>query len=81
MGLRFPVHISLRTSFACEVDGRGYGKYIALPILRAFYGTKRDDINSITKDEAIGVIRKCMEVLYYRVGPFTSDANHRMRAR
>ena len=45
----------------------GYAKYIALPLLRAFYGTKRDDINSITKDEAIGVIRKCMEVLYYRV--------------
>jgi len=26
-----------------------------------------DDINLITKDDAIGVIRKCMEVLYYRV--------------
>ena len=45
----------------------GYAKYIALPLLRAFYGTKGDDINSITKDEAIAVIRKCMEVLYYRV--------------
>ena len=44
----------------------GYAKYIALPLLRAFYGTKQDDINSITKEEAIGVARKCMEVLYYR---------------
>ena len=45
----------------------GYGKYIALPLLRAFYDRKQHDINSITKDEAIGLIRKCMEVLYYRV--------------
>ena len=50
-----------------ELMVSGYAKYIALPLLRAFYGTKRDDINSITKDEAIAVIRKCMEVLYYRV--------------
>ena len=44
----------------------GYAKYIALPLLRAFYGTRNDDISSITKEEAINVARKCMEVLYYR---------------
>ena len=60
---------SLRNRLSCTyaLTDSGYAKYIALPLLRAFYGTKRDDINSITKDEAIGVIRKCMEVLYYRV--------------
>ena len=72
-GLVFRVRILLRkilSQFHGGLDwltGSGYAKYIALPLLRAFYATKGDDINSITKDEALGVIRKCMEVLYYRV--------------
>jgi len=57
----------LRTFTHDGADGSGYAKYIALPILRAFYATKGDNINDITKDEAVNVIRKCMEVLYYRV--------------
>jgi ABC-type transporter lipoprotein component MlaA len=69
-GLLSQVHILLRNfTFRrfLRAYGRGYGKYIALPLFREFYARKRDDVNSITKDEAIGVIRKCMEVLYYRV--------------
>ena len=67
MELVIPVHILLRKLLVSGTNGSGYAKAIALPLLRAFYGTKGDEINSITKDEAIGVIRKCMEVLYYRV--------------
>jgi 20S proteasome alpha/beta subunit len=54
----------------CRADTvftRGYAKHIALPLLRSFYGTKGNDHTQITKDDAIGIIRKCMEVLYYRV--------------
>lgn len=51
------------------VNDSGYAKYIALPLLRAFYAKKEDNIDAITKEEAIGVVRKCMEVLYYRVRP------------
>jgi hypothetical protein len=40
---------------------------MALPILRAFYATKGDNVYDISKEEALNVIRKCMEVLYYRV--------------
>lgn len=47
--------------------GRGYAKHIALPLLRSFYTTKGNDHTRITKEEATSVIRKCMEVLYYRV--------------
>ena len=60
-------HIATYILFSERAYNSGYAKHIALPLLRAFYGSKRDDINSITKDEAIGVIHKCMEVLYYRV--------------
>jgi len=52
----------------------GYAKHIALPLLRAFYATKNDSIAAIEKEEAIGVIRKCMEVLYYRVRPHILSA-------
>jgi len=48
---------------------RGYAKQIALPLLRSFYTEKQDDYTRVMKDEAIKVIRKCMEVLYYRVSP------------
>jgi len=45
---------------------RGYAKYIALPLLRAFYASKNDDLTQITKQEALDLAKKCMEVLYYR---------------
>ena len=57
----------MTVSCTSELNDSGYAKHIALPLLRAFYRMRGDDINSITKDDAIGVIRKCMEVLYYRV--------------
>jgi 20S proteasome subunit beta 7 len=60
-------HIATYCSRMVFLMCSGFGKYIALPLLRAFYATKGDDINAITKEEALGVIRKCMEVLYYRV--------------
>jgi 20S proteasome alpha/beta subunit len=67
MRLAIQVAILLRMLLLTVVNRSGYAKLIALPMLRNFYAKKNEDISTITKEEAIDVIRKCMEVLYYRV--------------
>lgn len=57
----------LGTAFADEQIASGYGAYLALPLLRKAIDEKREKSNSkLTKDEAIDLLKKCMEVLYYR---------------
>lgn len=57
----------LGTAFADEQIASGYGAYLALPLMRKAQDDKREKFNSkLTKDEAIELLKKCMEVLYYR---------------
>lgn len=55
------------TAFADDQIASGYGAYLALPLLRKAIDEKREKSNSsLTKDEAVALLKKCMEVLYYR---------------
>ncbi|KAL4112331.1 hypothetical protein QTP88_016141 [Uroleucon formosanum] len=57
----------LGTAFVDEQIASGYGAYLALPLMRKAIDEKREKLNSkLTKDEAIDLLKKCMEVLYYR---------------
>lgn len=57
----------LGTAFVDEQIASGYGAYLALPLMRKAIDEKREKFNSkLTKDEAIDLLKKCMEVLYYR---------------
>lgn len=57
----------LGTAFADDQIASGYGAYLALPLLRKAIDEKREKSNSsLTKDEAVALLKKCMEVLYYR---------------
>lgn len=57
----------LGTAFSDEQIASGYGAYIALPLLRQAIDEKRLKSNSkLNKQEAIELLKKCMEVLYYR---------------
>lgn len=57
----------LGTAFPDEQIASGYGAYLALPLLRKAIDEKREKFNSkLTKDEAVALLKKCMEVLYYR---------------
>lgn len=57
----------LGTAFTDEHIASGYGAYLALPLMRKAIDEKREKSNSkLTKDEAIDLLKKCMEVLYYR---------------
>lgn len=57
----------LGTAFADEQIASGYGAYLALPLMRKAIDEKRETSNAkLTKDEAIDLLKKCMEVLYYR---------------
>jgi 20S proteasome subunit beta 7 len=48
------------TTYEDNEIATGYGAYMARPLLRSAY---RDDL---TKQEAEGILRKVMEVMYYR---------------
>lgn len=55
------------TAFVDEQIASGYGAYLALPLLRKTIDEKREKFNSkLTKIEAVELLKKCMEVLYYR---------------
>jgi len=55
------------TAFVDEQIASGYGAYLALPLLRKTIDEKREKFNSkLTKNEAVELLKKCMEVLYYR---------------
>lgn len=57
----------LGTAFADEQIACGYGAYLALPLLRKGIEEKLEKSNSkLNKEEAIDLLKKCMEVLYYR---------------
>lgn len=57
----------LGTAFTDEQIASGYGAYLALPLLRKAIDEKRAKCHSkLTKDEAIDLLKNCMEVLYYR---------------
>lgn len=57
----------LGTAFVDEQIASGYGAYLALPLMRKAIDDKRQNFNSkLTKDEAVDLLKKCMEVLYYR---------------
>jgi len=57
----------LGTAFSDEHIASGYGAYLALPLLRKAIDEKREKFNTkLTKDEAVALLKKCMEVLYYR---------------
>lgn len=57
----------LGTAFTDDHIASGYGAYLALPLLRKAVDDKLEKSNSkLTKDEAIELLKKCMEVLYYR---------------
>jgi 20S proteasome subunit beta 7 len=52
----------LGTAFADKIVCSGYGAYIAVPLLR----DALEKNPAPTKAEAIELVEKCMEVLYYR---------------
>ncbi|XP_066597872.1 proteasome subunit beta type-4 [Prorops nasuta] len=54
----------LGTAYTDPVIATGYGSYIAVPLLRTAYDANKE----MTKEEAIQVISKAMEVLFYRDG-------------
>lgn len=57
----------LGTAFTDDHIASGYGAYLALPLLRKAVDEKLEKSNSkLTKEEAIELLKKCMEVLYYR---------------
>ncbi|XP_025195178.1 proteasome subunit beta type-4 [Melanaphis sacchari] len=57
----------LGTAFIDDQIASGYGAYLALPLMRKAIDEKREKFNSkLTKDEAINLLKNCMEVLYYR---------------
>lgn len=52
----------LGTAYEDKIIATGYGAYIATPLLRDAL-EKNPDMNA---DEAVAILKKCMEVLYYR---------------
>jgi 20S proteasome subunit beta 7 len=55
----------LGTHFEDTTIATGYGAYIAQPILRKFVQDK-GGYENISEQEAVNVLRKCLEVLFYR---------------
>ena len=52
----------LGTAYSDPVIATGYGAYMATPILRKAYEENKD----MTKDQAIELLYKVMQVLFYR---------------
>lgn len=52
----------LGTSYTDPVIATGYGAYMATPILRKAY----EDNSQMSKEEAIELLYKVMQVLFYR---------------
>lgn len=62
-GEPFLGHVDLRgRSYTDTVVATGFGKHLALPIVRE----RISDSTKLTKSDAVELMKKCMEVLYYR---------------
>ncbi|KAL8417481.1 hypothetical protein RB594_001230 [Gaeumannomyces avenae] len=53
------------TVFSAPALASGYGSMLAIPIMRKVAATE-EDAASLTRDEAVAVVRECMKVLFYR---------------
>lgn len=64
IGLRFLAFVDLLgTTYSASTLATGFGAYIAQPILRNEVEGRED---TLTEDEALHVLEKCMRVLFYR---------------
>jgi len=62
--LRFLACVDLLgTTYSASALGTGYGAYLAVPILRNEVEGRE---NTLTEEEALGILDKCMRVLFYR---------------
>uniref|UniRef100_A0A0K8TS01 Proteasome subunit beta n=1 Tax=Tabanus bromius TaxID=304241 RepID=A0A0K8TS01_TABBR len=62
-GTPFLGHVDLRgRAYQDSVVSTGFGKHLVLPLVREYMENRV----SITEDEAIKLVKKCMEVLHYR---------------
>jgi len=53
----------LGNTYSASALGTGYGAYMAVPILRKEVEGRE---NTLTEEEALGILEKCMRVLFYR---------------
>jgi hypothetical protein len=61
---RFLAYVDLLgTTYSASTLATGYGSYIAQPILRKEVEGRE---NTLTEEEALGILDKCMKVLFYR---------------
>lgn len=56
----------LGASYVNNVIATGYGNYLAMPLLREETDKRKESGQPLTEAEAIALIQKCLQVLYYR---------------